>query len=197
MKTHLLLLLLLCLLQSKASAQLTLKSFDGSRNYSIPAGMEIGLKMPTLTANDRCDCGLLSKGSLEDYWLDTITMRVREEIRIYALDENTNKKEETKYGNVENKPVTPFLAKDALSISVFPKARKNLNKIGIVFMMLSTLQGLVVGPLLSDDARGLSDKIVLGSFGVGFVLAVLPDSKTFYFKQPKDKTERLWLISEE
>ena len=123
-------------------------------------------------------------------------MRVREEVRIYALDENTNKKEDTKFSNAAGNAVTPFYAKDALSVSIFSKSRKNLDKIGAVLMVLTAFQGLVVGPLLSDDARSLSDKIVLGGFGVGFVLAIIPNSKTYYFQQPKNKTERLWRMSE-
>lgn len=188
---------LLCLISPFLSAQLTLTRAEGGKTRTIDYGQKITLKLPTKSApcTGPCDYFQAYTGKLKQYHQDTFNMVIEEYQRVYFDEGNIAKKETVEYHYADLEISTTLFANDIISISQKSKSRENRFNFGATLLLLSAIQGLVVSPFLSDKSKKVSEKFVFGGLGLGIVLMVLPQERTYYFKPPQNgKKKKLWQI---
>ena len=178
-------------------AQLTLQKVNSSRMKVIPLGSELTIKFPTKTARKDCDCFQSYTGILKYATKDSVTMELASEERYFAQDTNFFKTIQTYYSQSDKKNTYQSVAvtiplKVALSLERSHLGMGDANNAGYVLMLLAVVNQFLVSPLYDADVRKTSDKISYGTFGLGLILALLPNHKTYHIQQPKEGGKSLW-----
>jgi hypothetical protein len=194
MKNIVLLISLTCLIANAAFCQLKLTSSDGRKIKLIPNGTTIGIKLPTVTSKDTCDCNFTVIGKLNSFQNETANVVLRETTRSYYEADGVAKKVTERY-RYEKLPVTtPIDISKAMEISIYKPTRKVINRVGYVLLITSILEGLVIGPIAFKNDRKAHDAIVGGALVTGIVFSAIPDNKKYYLQQPVGEPRDLWKI---
>ncbi|MEZ4962797.1 MAG: hypothetical protein R2830_23430 [Saprospiraceae bacterium] len=178
-------------------SQLRLESENGKWQVTLPTETKIGLALPTETWNEQCECYKTYTGILKDVERDFANLLLLETDHVFEDSNRIASRTQTKYKYLSAKIKTPVPLLDLKSVTIYHQTGKDLDILGGLMMFFSAVHGLVVAPFLSDDARNVSDKIVWGGLGAGFVMTLFPNKKTYYLQQPKGKQEELWRIVRE
>ena len=178
-------------------AQLTLQKVNSSRMKVIPLGSELTIKFPTKTARKDCDCFQSYTGILKYATKDSVTMELTSEERYFAQDTDFFKTIRTDYAisnekNTYRNPTVTIPLKVALSVEKSYLHTQETNNAGGVLIVLAIINQLFVSPLYDAESRKTSDKISYGTFGLGLILALLPNHKTYHIQQPKEGGKSLW-----
>ena len=178
-------------------AQLTLQKVNSSRMKVIPLGSELTIKFPTKTARKDCDCFQSYTGTLKYATKDSVTMELKSEERYFAQDTNFFKTIQTYYSqsdkeNTYQSAAVTIPLKVALSLEKSHLGMRDVNNAGGVLIVLAIINQLIVSPLYDAESRKTSDKISYGTFGLGLILALLPNHKTYHIQQPKEGGKSLW-----
>jgi hypothetical protein len=193
MKKILITLCLLFVSLNLSFAQLTLQKVNSKKIISIPNGSEISLRYPTKTTNSECDCYLQYTGKLVQVSKDSITIIVESDVRIYADENDVRKSTFQQYKYPQNKEISTILrSNNAIFVKKNNPNMVSLNNFGGVLMLMSLFNQLVLSPFYGSEVRKASDKITWATFGVGLTFALLPNSKKYHIKQPKEGNKTLW-----
>lgn len=119
-------------------------------------------------------------------------MFVQEEMIIYRETNGVFKKVETRYSYPNKEIYTDIDLQTALSLTKYLDPSDGRKSIGALIMGLALLQSFAISPFLSGKARDASDKVVWGGAGIGLIMMILPDKKTWHLQQPEGKNKRLW-----
>ncbi|MEK7257152.1 MAG: hypothetical protein AAB316_20520 [Bacteroidota bacterium] len=195
MKNQLISLILCCFCLNAALAQLKLQSVSGDKTVEIDFGRTVTFKLPTTTSDTDCECGHAFKGNLREMKGDQAMLVLEEHVRTCKDENGVNKKVETIHVHRSGEFVTAVPLKNLKSVTRHSRSSEGLTNMGGILMLLTIFQGMVVAPLLDDDARRVSDKIMVGGFGLGLTLVALPKKRTWHFEQPKGKVKRLWRLA--
>ena len=198
MKKHLFLLIILSLSLQFSFAQLTLIRSDSSKKVVIKNTSFITLKFPSISriAKDTNENFYSIRGRLVASKNDSVKLIVSNIQRVFTDVDSVYKKAGVIHGIKNSKPSAPIKLINLEYLAVENKGIKSLKAIGGGLIVFSLLQGLVLNPFLTDKLKGSSTKVMWASFGTGLTLALLPDEKKYYFKQPmKGKKKTIWKIA--
>jgi hypothetical protein len=189
-----LLLLLLCVCFAlSASAQLRLQELNGNKTRDIGLNSEITVRLSTPSSLQEKNPYQDYRGKLLSFRNDSIEMNAQLESRYYADEQGVYKLVSTNY----------CCPPDQNAIVTFPTAeafyvRKHksevLQGVGGLLLVLALAHSVGTAPLLTPEARSVSDKVVGAGFAVGLGLAVLPRSKTYHLAGSKKEGGKRWRI---
>jgi hypothetical protein len=193
MKKILITLCLICVSQNLSFAQLTLQKVNSKKKTNIPYGVEIRLKFPTQSKPSDFEPFQLYSGTLIHASKDSVTLILSSEQLIFTDENNTLKKNYQSYTySVDKRITTTIPIHDLLTLTKELKSEKPLNTLAATLMFLAAFNQLFLSPFFSEETRKTSDSVSAGAFGVGLVLAIIPKSKIYHFKQPKNGNKTLW-----
>jgi hypothetical protein len=175
------------------SAQLSLEKVNSKKIKTIPNGTEIMLKFPIKTTKTDCNCYLEYTGKLVSASKDSLTMIIYSDERLFVDEYGVSRTiyQLSKYP--EGKEVSSIVkTENLMSLKYISDSKEAVNALGGVLLILATLNQFVISPFYSPEVRKTSDKVTWGAFGVGLTLALLPKTKTYHFKQPKNGNKTLW-----
>jgi hypothetical protein len=195
MKKIIITLSLICVSLNLIFAQLTLQKVNSKKTLNIPDGSEIRLKTTTKSNPSEFEPFHLYSGTLTDASKDSVTLILSSEQLTFTNVNNIirNSFHSYKY-SADNRIATRIPVKDLLSINKVMKSGKSLNALAGGLMALAAFNQLFLSPFFSAEIRKTSDRISAGAFGVGLVLAIVPKSKTYHIKQPKEGNKTLWKL---
>jgi hypothetical protein len=193
MKKILITLFLICVSLNLIVAQLTLQKVNSKKKINIPYDSEIKLKFPTQSKKSDFEPFQLYTGMLVHASKDSVTLILSSEQLTYTDENNTIRNSYQSYTYSANKRITTTIPiNDLLSINKEMTSAKPLNTVAAVIMFFAAANQLFLSPFFSEKTRKTSDKISAGAFGVGLVLAIIPKSKTYHIKQPKNGNKTSW-----
>ncbi|MBL7815439.1 MAG: hypothetical protein JNL70_10520 [Saprospiraceae bacterium] len=176
-------------------AQLVLQHLEGKKTIKIPIGSVITLNLPTKTTDEKCDCYHKYTGNLKSVETGRLSLVLKKEDNVTEDETGVYKRIETEYRYRKSELETTVLTNHVFSISREMSFRKSLDETGVILMFVSVIQSLAVTPFLKENARKTSGIIALGTFSTGLTLALIPNEKTYYLKQVKNKSKKtLWRI---
>jgi predicted membrane channel-forming protein YqfA (hemolysin III family) len=124
-----------------------------------------------------------------------VTLILSSEQLTFTDNNNTLRNSYQSYKYSADKRITTTIPiKDLISINKEMKSGKPLNTVAGVLMFFAAFNQLFLSPFFSSETRKASDRISAGAFGVGLVLAIVPKSKTYHIKQPKEGNKTLWKL---
>lgn len=178
------------------NAQITLESLDGKSKKRLKLGNTVAIKLPAPSEMHKdCDCYKEFEGLLRETIGDSAVLELHRSERFSFEENGIMKKEETEYRYQDHLvKASKVPLSNVLSISKISESRKDLKMAGWVFMLLAGTHAVFTAPLFNGNARKVSDYITWGTFGAGFIMAIVPATKTYHFQQPKSGNERLWKI---
>jgi hypothetical protein len=196
MKKLLLVFCFSCVSLNLLTAQLTLQKVNRSKTKTIPNGTEIMLKFPTKTSKPDCDCYFEYTGKLVSASNDSLTLIIYSDERLFVDEYGISRTiyQQSKYPTGKEVEST-IKIKNVMSLKYISDNKEAVNALGGVLLILATINQFVISPFYNAEVRKTSDKITLGTFGIGLTLALLPKTKTYHFKQPKNGNKTLWQIS--
>ncbi len=192
MKKLLILFLAACM-ALPALAQLQLRQLNGTQTRKIGPDSEITVRLNTPSS-------LQSKETYHDYtgrFLgfrgDSIEMEAKLESRYYADEQGLFKLVSVNYCCPPGQDAV-FAVPAAQVLSVQKGNPDILRGVGGLVLMATFLHSVATAPMLNNDARRTSDKIVLGGAVLGLGLVILPRKKSYHLAaSPKTGVKR-WRI---
>jgi hypothetical protein len=195
MKKIFITLIFYCLYSHTVFGQLTLQKVNSKKIVTIPNGSEISLRFPIKTSKPESDAYVQYNGRLVRASKDSVGIVLKDEVRIYTDDYGTEKTILQRYMYPKDREISNLInTNNVLFIKKKSTSRDALKNFGGVVMLLSAFHQLFLTPLYGSEFRKTSDRISLGTFGVGLTFALLPSTKTYHFKQPKNGGKSLWQL---
>ncbi|MCF8244373.1 MAG: hypothetical protein K9J37_00485 [Saprospiraceae bacterium] len=195
MKVISILVFLSFLLPNFLFAQLTIETVTGKkRTKNIPVKTKIGLKMPTQTANNDCNCCHMTyTGILDSIDTEYASLNLLESNRVFVDERGINQFHNVRF---EAKAIVPtnIPLNSLKAVTVFPKSRETLRNTGYTLLLVTTIQSLVINPFLDGKNRRIGNAAAATGFLTGLVFSILPNKKTYYFEQPPGSPKRLWRL---
>ena len=133
-------------------------------------------------------------GRLDSVNADYATLNLMESKRVFVDARGLNQMQMTEFEKGAVVP-TKVPLNSLTGISVYPKSRTRLNRLGYTLLTLTTIQAFAVNPLLKGNSRRAGTAIAIGGFTTGLVFSLIPDSKTYYFAQPAGDPRQLWQLA--
>lgn len=187
--------LVLLLLPLSLYSQLTLETVNGrKRTKTIHFNTKIGLKLPTMTSNNDCNCCHLTyNGNFDSLGSDYIKINQLESIRVFVDEMGNN---QIHHHEFEKQAIVPtnIPINSLTAVSVFPKSRQVLKPIGYTLLLLSTFQAIAINPFFDGKAGDIGHISAATLFTTGFIFSVLRESKTYYFEPINSNGQQLWRI---
>ena len=194
MKIRSIFILLLLAISTRNYAQLRIQSITGKKVINIGLGKEIGLKRPTTTTNNDCNCCYeMVRGYLKTVNESSLGLVVTKTERTFTDTDGIFKRQTIDY-QWESTPATMVPTEDLQAILIYSKGKASLDNLGGILMVVAGLQALAINPLIDGKNRKTADRIVGGVFAVGFTMAILPNKRTYHFEQPSGDKQPLWRL---
>jgi hypothetical protein len=175
------------------SAQLTLQKVNSNKSISISNGTELVIKFPTKTSKTDCDCYLEYNGKLISVSKDSLTMVLYSDERLFVDEYGVSRTiyQQSKYP--KGKEVSTIIKTDnMMTLKYTSDNREAINAVGGVLLTLAVINQFIISPFYSQEVRKTSDRITWGAVGVGLTLVIIPKTKTYHLKQPKNGNKTLW-----